>query len=285
MTNSNLPELPPIGRRHRESPNDDEVARLLRLMGGSSLMPMSTRARSSQSSRGIGRRHTSWAIWLVRSFWSAKAVDGDVAFRSSEQPAKATPRSSRLNMIRPGAMLLTRSARSFGFRRRRRSRTTWRNLARHHRAHRNALQVPRVVDDAFLMSWNDFVYVILMVGSRFEASYLAAVPVIDQLAAIEHPTTDDCERLRNQIPQSNVSLERFFAAVGWGWFAPLRKAHYFAAADPLSPNSDGLVCTYSGPQGPTGPCRSGTGLRSRCRECVRGSEKGHKGIRPSLGPM
>ena len=46
----------------------------------------------------------------------------------------------------------------------------------HDRAHRDALRVPRVLDDRFLKSWNDFVYILLMVGRAFEASYLAAPP-------------------------------------------------------------------------------------------------------------
>jgi hypothetical protein len=110
----------------------------------------------------------------------------------------------------------------------------WRNLNWHGRAHRDALRVPRVLDDRFLKSWNDFVNVLLMVGRAFEASYLAAAPMIDELAAIEHPTKDDRDRLRNEIPQSNAALDRFFAAVGSGWFVQLRKAHYFDAAEPLS---------------------------------------------------
>jgi len=45
----------------------------------------------------------------------------------------------------------------------------WRSLNWHDRAHRDALRVPRVLDDGFLKSWNDFVYILLMVGRAFEA--------------------------------------------------------------------------------------------------------------------
>ena len=73
--------------------------------------------------------------------------------------------------------------------------------------------------------------------------------MIDELAAIEHPTKADCQRLRNEIPQSNPALERFFSAVGSGWFVQLRKAHYFDAAEPLSLDGDGMVSYVPWPPG------------------------------------
>jgi hypothetical protein len=250
MTNSNLPELPPIGRRHRESPNDDEVARLLRLMGGMladayvdacEIIAEQPRHRTASHLVGhLAREIDSGLRKLLMAMLPSDRQNNLLKLRRDRPDSYDPPRRNVIDEI--CAFLRVPEEAEVP--------RTWRNLVWHHRAHRNALQVPRVVDDAFLMSWNDFVYVILMVGRGFEASYLAAVPVIDQLAAIEHPTTDDCERLRNQIPQSNVSLERFFAAAGSGWFAQLRKAHYFAAADPLSPNSDGLVSYVQWPPGP-----------------------------------
>jgi hypothetical protein len=89
-----------------------------------------------------------------------------------------------------------------------------------------------------------------MVGKAFEASYLTAAPRIDELAAIEHPTKDHCKRLRNEIPQSNAALERFFAAVGSGWFVQLRKAQYFDAPESLSRDGDGMVSYVPWPPGP-----------------------------------
>jgi hypothetical protein len=127
---------------------------------------------------------------------------------------------------------------------------TWNGLAWHGRAHRDALRVPRGIDDSLLRQWGDFVFVIEALGQRFEASYITALPLIDELAAIESPTKEDKERLRQKVPQSIVALQRFFGSAGSGWFPLLRKAHYFDSADPLRPDEEGMVSYVAWPPGP-----------------------------------
>jgi hypothetical protein len=170
MTNSNLPELPPIGRRHRESPNDDEVARLLRLMGGMladayvdacEIIAEQPRHRTASHLVGhLAREIDSGLRKLLLAMLPSDRQNNLLKLRRDRPDSYDPPRRNVIDEI--CAFLRVPEEAEVP--------RTWRNLVWHHRAHRNALQVPRVVDDAFLMSWNDFVYVILMVGRGFEAS-------------------------------------------------------------------------------------------------------------------
>ncbi|GAA2116823.1 hypothetical protein GCM10009780_75520 [Actinomadura alba] len=126
----------------------------------------------------------------------------------------------------------------------------WVSLEWHGRAHRGPLREPRTLDDRFLRSWNQFDYVLHEVARRFEASFLTALPLIDALAALTCPTKDDLARLKNQVPQSMVAMERFYAAAGPGWFPLLRRGGFFRNPANLRPDDAGMVTYVPWPAGP-----------------------------------
>src|SRR6266567_1854965 len=120
-------------------------------------------------------------------------------------------------------------------------RSVWFSLEWHGRAHRGPLREPRALDDKFLRAWDQFDYVMLEIARRFEASFLTALPLIDALAALALPTKDDLARLKNQVPQSVVAMQRFYAAAGPGWFPLLRKGGFFRNPPNLRPDDAGMV--------------------------------------------
>jgi hypothetical protein len=129
-------------------------------------------------------------------------------------------------------------------------RPVWVSLEWHGRAHRGPLREPRALDDKFLRAWNQFDYVLLEIARRFEASFLTALPLIDALAALAYPTKDDLARLKNQVPQSVVAMQRFYAAAGPGWFPLLRKGGFFRNPPNLRPDDAGMVTHVPWPAGP-----------------------------------
>jgi len=129
-------------------------------------------------------------------------------------------------------------------------RAAWVSLLWHGRAHRGPLREPRVLDDEFLHAWSQFDYVLLEIARRFEASFLTALPLVDVLAAVASPTKDDLAKLRNQVPQSVVAMQRFYAAAGPGWFPLLRKGGFLRTPPRLRPNDDGMVTYVPWPAGP-----------------------------------
>lgn len=129
-------------------------------------------------------------------------------------------------------------------------RPVWVSLEWHGRAHRGPLREPRALDDKFLRAWNQFDYVLLEIARRFEASFLTALPLIDALAALAYPTKDDLAGLKNQVPQSVVAMQRFYAAAGPGWFPLLRKGGFFRNPPNLRPDDAGMVTYVPWPAGP-----------------------------------
>jgi hypothetical protein len=250
MTSSELPELPPAARRRAGSPREEEVERLLRLMGdmvadayvdACEIIAEQPRHRTaSHLVAHLAREIDSGLRKLLMAMLPSNRQEYLQGLLQDRPDSYDPPRPKVIEEI----CTFLRIPDDADVRR------AWRSLSWHDRAHRNALGMPRALDDRFLKSWNDFVCVLLMVGRAFEASYLTAVPLIDKLAAIEQPGKDDCRRLRNEIPQSNAALGRFFAAAGSGWFVQLRKAHYFDAAEPLSPHGDGMISYVPWPPGP-----------------------------------
>jgi hypothetical protein len=251
MTRSELPELPPATRRLvRRTREDEEVERLLRLMGG---MPADAYVDACEIIAEQPQHRT--ASHLVGHL--AREIDSGlrkllVAMlpHYRQKYLQELPRDRPDSYDPPRREVIDEICAFLRVPEDADVPRAWRSINWHDRAHRDALRVPRVLDDGFLKSWNDFVHVLLMVGRAFEASYLRATPLIDELAAIEQPTKDDCKRLRNQIPQSTAALERFFAAAGSGWFVQLRRARYFDAAERLSADSDGMVSYVPWPPGP-----------------------------------
>lgn len=129
-------------------------------------------------------------------------------------------------------------------------RTAWVSLGWHDRAHRGALREPRVLDDDFHAAWSQFNFVLLEIGRRFEASFLAALPLIEALARVASPTKADLASLKSQVPQSVVAMTRFYSMAGPGWFPLLRKAGFFRNPPGLRPDEDGMVAYVPWPAGP-----------------------------------
>ncbi|HLM22928.1 MAG TPA: hypothetical protein VK390_15575 [Propionibacteriaceae bacterium] len=207
MTSSELPELPPATRRLvRRTREDEEVERLLRLMGG---MPADAYVDACEIIAEQPQHRT--ASHLVGHL--AREIDSGlrkllVAMlpRDRQKYLQELPRDRPDSYDPPRREVIDEICAFLRVPEDADVPRAWRSINWHDRAHRDALRVPRVLDDGFLKSWNDFVHVLLMVGRAFEASYLRATPLIDELAAIEQPTKDDCKRLRNQIPQSTAAL-------------------------------------------------------------------------------
>lgn len=250
MTGSELPELPLSAKRRAGSLPQEEVERLLRLMGGmladayaDACTIIAERPRHLTASHlvsHLAREIDSGLRELLTAVLPAERQDRLAKIPKDREDSYDPPRREVIAEI---CSFLRIPADTDVAR-------TWTQLDWAGRAHRDALRVPRAFDESLLKLWDDFAHVLLMVGRGFEASYLAAVPMIDALAAIETPTKQDLERLRNKIPQSRVALERFFAAAGQGWFYQLRRARYFETAEPLRPDHDGLVAYVPWPPGP-----------------------------------
>ncbi|GLI02929.1 hypothetical protein Pa4123_82070 [Phytohabitans aurantiacus] len=116
-------------------------------------------------------------------------------------------------------------------------------------AHRDTLLRPRPVDEEFLAAWRDFETLLTRIGRQYEATYTAALPMVDELAALEEPTKADLSRLRSQVPHGVVALRRFFERASIGWFPRLRSAGYFTDPPALQPSQDGLVTYTAWPAG------------------------------------
>jgi hypothetical protein len=67
------------------------------------------------------------------------------------------------------------------------------------RAHRDALARPRPVDNEFISLWDEFQAVLGYVLDRFEGRFLEPHAVLDELLALDAPSTDDLRRLRQQV--------------------------------------------------------------------------------------
>ena len=195
MTSSELPELPPAARRRAGSPREEEVERLLRLMGdmvadayvdACEIIAEQPRHRTaSHLVAHLAREIDSGLRKLLMAMLPSNRQEYLQGLLQDRPDSYDPPRPKVIEEI----CTFLRIPEDADVRR------AWRSLSWHDRAHRNALGMPRALDDRFLKSWNDFVYVLLMVGRAFEASYLTAVPLIDKLAAIEQPGKDDRKRL------------------------------------------------------------------------------------------
>jgi hypothetical protein len=250
LTSSEFPELPPATRRVGRRPRQEEVERLLRLMGGM-LADAYIDACEIIAEQPQHRTASHLVGHLAREIDSGlRKLLVAMLPRDRQKYLEELPRDRPDSYDPPRREVIEEICAFLRVPEEADAPRVWRSLVWHDRAHRDALRVPRVLDDGFLKSWNDFVHVLLMIGRAFEASYLTATPMIDELARIEHPTKDDCNRLRNQIPQSNAALERFFVAAGSGWFFQLRRAHYFDTAEGLSADGDGMVSYVPWPPGP-----------------------------------
>lgn len=113
-------------------------------------------------------------------------------------------------------------------------------------AHRDALSQPRALDGPFRHLWSEAQEVYDLIARQFASSYLATMPFIDELASKDTPGEDGISKLRNQVPQSLVALDRFFSQlVSSAWLAPLRaETNYLSEPPPLTRGEDGSA-TYT----------------------------------------
>jgi hypothetical protein len=102
------------------------------------------------------------------------------------------------------------------------------------RAHRDALARPRPVDNEFISLWDEFQAVLGYVLDRFEGRFLEPHAVLDELLALDAPSTDDLKRLRQQVPNNPITLGYFFDRLDKpAWLEPLHGAGFFA--HPIDP--------------------------------------------------
>lgn len=78
------------------------------------------------------------------------------------------------------------------------------------RAHRDNLARPRPVDQQLRNLWDDFQSILELVLKRFEANYLRAIAILDEL--LDKPTLapSDINRLKQSVPNTYVNFAYFF---------------------------------------------------------------------------
>ena len=127
--------------------------------------------------------------------------------------------------------------------------SVWRGLGLAQIAHRNALQAARAIDAEFRSRLGEFEVVLHALVERLETTFTEVYPLVDELAAVRKPTdADHGSRLANELPQSDVVLERFFTNAGVGWFPVLQTRGYFGNPPPLEIDESGAVA-YPWPAG------------------------------------
>ena len=118
-------------------------------------------------------------------------------------------------------------------------------------AHRNALVMPRPIDESFRQVWSDAQDVFGLLVQQFASSFLAVLPSIDALAATATPGKKAVSALRNTVPQNVVALDRFFGQLkSPAWLIPLRThSDYLTNPPPLPRDDDGSVRYAQWPAG------------------------------------
>jgi hypothetical protein len=116
--------------------------------------------------------------------------------------------------------------------------------------HRDALAMPRPLDESFRKFWTDAQELYEVVTRRFAATFLATMPLIDELASKATPTSKDVTQLRARVPNNTVALDRFFGSLkSPSWLELLRQTDYFLAPEPLSRGGDGSAIYTRWPPG------------------------------------
>ncbi|MDG9679081.1 hypothetical protein [Micromonospora sp. DH14] len=129
-------------------------------------------------------------------------------------------------------------------------RELWRKSGKWHDvAHRGALLAPRPADDVLVERWLQLEALLKVVLRSYEAVFVRALPVIDELAAADPVTNDHVSRLLNRVPNSTPALGRFFDRATPAWFPKLRGKGYFRSPPPLQANEDGYVVYQQWPPG------------------------------------
>lgn len=106
------------------------------------------------------------------------------------------------------------------------------------RAHRQALDAPRPVDDEFEEFVDRFEQVLDAILERFESRYIEVFERLDVLLATPTPTKNDASILRQKFPQTQVVTGYFFSRASAAWLGPLRETGFFSAPPPPEADED-----------------------------------------------
>lgn len=101
----------------------------------------------------------------------------------------------------------------------------------HRYAHRDNLTRPRPFDQHFQTFWREMETVFDSIREKFEARYLSAHRLIDDLLTTDAPTAANMETLKKAIPSNRVTLgylfEKLSKSKNTDWLQPLRTEGFF----------------------------------------------------------
>jgi hypothetical protein len=97
----------------------------------------------------------------------------------------------------------------------------------HRAAHRDALESPRPLEAEFRAWTSELEALLDLLLDRFVAQFANHMRLVDDLARTVSPTPCDVQRLRQSIPNNQITLSRFFAQIDARWVVPLRDAGLF----------------------------------------------------------
>ncbi|WP_427170976.1 hypothetical protein [Arthrobacter sp. 92] len=109
------------------------------------------------------------------------------------------------------------------------------------RAHRRNLAEPAPFNDAFIQYFDDFQGILDYVLDKAEAKFAAIIVKLDELAVKTHPVAEDVGFLLTSVPQSPVTLGRFFERISDPAWLPLLRRKDVFAKPPEPEEHDGTV--------------------------------------------
>jgi hypothetical protein len=96
------------------------------------------------------------------------------------------------------------------------------------RAHRNALRLPRPMDQDFLIFWENMEKIFDFVLEKWETRYLEYFSILDVLLTKLKPTRKDAKLLKSRLPNNFVLFNYFFQRNNnVEWLEPLRIEGFF----------------------------------------------------------
>ncbi len=96
------------------------------------------------------------------------------------------------------------------------------------RAHRDAVSMPRPVNEQFTELWNEMELILDGVLEKFEEHYVVWISKVEQLAQKATPGPEDAKFLKTQLPNNRVTLGHFFNNLNSpAWLQPLSKEDFF----------------------------------------------------------
>jgi len=107
--------------------------------------------------------------------------------------------------------------------------------ALHRAAHRNALVSPRPFDAAFRAHCDELEALFDAVLDRFEAQFARHLQFVDELAQTAEPNSEHVKRLRTVVPNSRVTMTRFFDQIDARWVSALRGGGCFTVVPASGP--------------------------------------------------